>query len=103
MIIYNTTFHVHPAKEDEFISWIKEYFIPKAIDNNTLTEPQLALIMARQEGDEGNSYSLQFKVESIDILNSWYKGDGTPLINEIGAKFGQHIAGFTTIMNVVEL
>ena len=103
MIIYNTTFHVADSVEKEFLAWMKGFYITEAVKGKSLKEPQLSLIMARQQGDNGNSYSLQFKSESVDVLERWYGTAGAELIKAMENKFGQNVAGFSTIMTLVDL
>lgn len=102
MIIYNTTYHIHSQSDTEFIDWIKSRYIPIAIESGLLASPQLALIMSDKK-DEGLSYSLQFKVESMDILEKWYKETGLGLVKELETKFSNHIAGFSTLMSLIDI
>lgn len=103
MYIFNTTYHAAGAHIDTFLEWIKKEYITRAIQSKQLSDPQLALIMAKEDGSDGNNYSLQFKVESIDILESWYKETGSSLLNEMHLKFGHQVSGFSTIMKIIEL
>lgn len=101
MIIYNTTFHVATDVKEQFLEWIKQHYIPAATSSGHLKKPQLALIMARNEGDDGDNYSMQFQVESVDALEQWYKTSGAMLLSPLGTMFGQKVAGFSTIMSVI--
>ena len=103
MIIYNTTFHAATTVEQEFLAWMKGFYIPEALKGGILKDPQFSLIMARQEGDNGNSYSLQFKAGSVSDLERWYGAAGAELVEAMGKKFGQNVAGFSTIMSVIDL
>lgn len=101
MIIYNTTYHIADSHECEFVEWIKSRYIPRAVECGTLTQPQLALVMGREEGSDGNSYSLQFHVQGVDALESWYRRTGAVLVSELERQFGTHVAGFSTLMQVL--
>ncbi len=103
MYIFNTTYHADGAHIEPFLEWIKKEYIGRAVQSKQLSDPQLALIMAKENGSDGNNYSLQFKVESIDILESWYKETGTDLLNEMHLKFVHGVSGFSTIMKIIEL
>ena len=103
MIIYNTTFHAATSVEKEFLAWMKGFYIPEALKGDTLKDPQFSLIMARQEGDDGSSYSLQFKAYSVNELERWYGATGAELVKAMGKKFGHGVAGFSTIMSVIDL
>ena len=103
MIIFNTTYHVSDSREREFIEWVKSSYIPKAVQCGTLTQPQFTLIMGREEGGDGNSYSLQFHAPSVDALEVWYRRTGAALVAEIERQFGTHVAGFSTLMQKIEI
>ena len=59
MIIFNTTYHADHSRKDEFISWLKNFYIPAVLEHGALQEPQLTRIFAENE-EEGISLSLQF-------------------------------------------
>lgn len=102
MIIYNTTYHVETAIASQFIAWLKDFYIPSATESKHLTQPQLTKILSAQE-DEGESYSLQFKADSVVILESWYRNVGCKLVDSLTAKFGQKVVGFSTLMQTIEI
>lgn len=103
MIIYNTTYHVAEAKEQEFISWLRSVYIPRATASGELSAPQLTLVMGNEQDKQGNSYSLQFHVPSVETLEIWYRKTGINLVKEIESSFNQHVMGFSTLMQKLEL
>ena len=46
MIIINTTYHASDNIKEIFINWIKEIYIPTALQHEELSEPQLCRIIA---------------------------------------------------------
>lgn len=103
MIIYNTTYHVDNSIVNTFIGWIKTYYAPNAIKSGALKNPRFSLIMVQEDGENHKSYSLQFEVNSVDLLQDWYSANGRALVAELESKFAQKVVGFTTIMSVVDL
>ena len=103
MIIYNTTFHADDSIIDEFINWIKQEYVPAALANGILIEPRLTRIFNHQEDNQGQSYSLQFRTKSLEDLSRWYKMTGNILLETIGKKFGNTVAGFSTLLEEMEL
>lgn len=100
MIIFNTTFCMDEAVVAECVRWLRETYIPQAIDNKLINSPRLAKIVSH-ESDTVN-YSLQFEVVSIDALESWYRITGNELQQALIELFGERVLGFTTLMEVVE-
>ena len=102
MIIFNTTYCMEAAVHQECLAWLQEKYIPVAVHSGQVKSPTLARIYS-QEGGEGENYSLQFKVESIDLLQEWYESTGDRLQIALNAKFGEQVLTFTTLMEEVVL
>ena len=103
MIIFNTTFNVELNIENEFTDYIKSEYIPVGLNDGPLSDPRLAEILSTQEDGEGKNFALQFNVENIDVLNEWYISCGAPLNNEMTARFGKSVLGFSTLMKEIPL
>lgn len=102
MIIFNTTFHVEDDILNEYISFMKDTYIKKAVNSGFLHEPRFARIHPQHE-DKGSSYSLQLKVKNVDTLNYWFENEGLSLQEEITSRFGNKALGFVTLMEEIEL
>ena len=51
MIIINTTYHASDNIKEIFINWIKEIYIPTALQHEELSEPQLCRIITGNENE----------------------------------------------------
>lgn len=102
MIIFNTTFHVEENVCDDYINFIKEVYIIRAVSSGFMHEPRFARIHAQHE-ESGSSYSLQFKVKNVDTLNHWYAIEGEALQKEITDRFGNKALGFVTLLEEIAL
>ena len=85
MLIYNTTFQVDDAIHDNFLIWIKEFYIPEVQKHGTLKAPRICRILSHRE--DGSSYSLQWGVRLNDELTKIFK---------------DKVIGFPTLMEIVE-
>lgn len=103
MIIYNTTFHADKSIDKEFIEWIRREYIPKALAGGILAEPRLTRVFGHESDNGGQSYSLQFRAESLDGLSRWYESIGNSLVDSVAGKFGNAVAGFSTLLEEMEL
>ena len=99
MIIYNTTFHADHSHKEEFVQFLKQTYIPRAIEGGLLKDAQLAKVMGNEE--EGVSYALQFKTESLDTLDLWNGRVGMELTAMIAQKFQHKVAGFSTLLELL--
>ena len=101
MLIYNTTYQVDEEQEDNFLIWIKEFYLPEVEKNGLLRAPRLVRVLSHRE--EGSTcYSLQFEVESSAILHRWHMGQGVRLNEELLKIFKDEVVGFPTLMEVIE-
>lgn len=102
MLIFNTTFHVDNSIFEKYLAFIKETYIPLATKSGLLQAPTLSRVHA-SHGETGVSLALQFKAESIEILNGWADQTGEDLQKEIVKQFGDKVAGFPTLLEEIEL
>lgn len=102
MLIYNTTYHCDKGCYEEFKQWICTYYIPMATRHKGVSNPRVARIMAQEE-NEGVSLSVQFLTPSLDTLSAWYEACGASLVATLEQKFTQQVAGFSTLMEEIEL
>ncbi|MCP9611180.1 DUF4286 family protein [Coprobacter tertius] len=100
MIIYNTTYQVDKETIDEFILWLKENYIPRAMIRGELSEPQLCKVITPDDY-EGSSFSLQFHVKDTRILSLWYEKVGKILQEELVTCFGEKVVGFNTLLEII--
>lgn len=101
MIIYNTTYQIDPSIHEEALNWIKESLIPKILQTKHLTNPRLVKVLT--DDPNNNSYSLQFEVDSVADLNTWYKQTGAAIYSDLTKKYGNKLLGFTTLLEHIEL
>ena len=102
MLIYNTTYHCEQACYEEFLAWMRKEYIPVAMGHGGLVSPRISRIMGGDDA-EGVSLSVQFETEGIDSLSSWYEACGEALVARLEDKFAQRVAGFSTIMERIDL
>ena len=61
MLIYNTTYQVEEGQEDNFLIWIKEFYLPEVEKAGALHTPRIVRVLSHRE--EGSTcYSLQFDI-----------------------------------------
>ncbi len=100
MIIYNITFHIDNTILDECLDFIKKQYIPLAMEDKIVVNPQLCKIMM-QSADGSSSYSLQFYVESAYLLDIWQQKNGARLNNLVVERFADKVLGFATLLEIV--
>lgn len=102
MIIFNTTYHLEHVVSDKCLQFFKKEYIPKAVASGLLTSPTLSKVHA-SHGESGVTYALQFKVKDLETLDQWVGETGEGLKNDLLKKFGNQVAGFSTLLEEVEI
>ena len=102
MIVYNTTYHANDKSAAQFVEWLKKEYVPKALADGKLSDPRLTMVL-NAESNEGKNYSLQFRCASLDVLQDWYTKIGDDLVVALAQKFGHDVAGFSTLLEEIDL
>lgn len=102
MFIYNSTFHCDITCHIEFVNWIRQEYIPRALTHKGLTEPRLARIFG-EDDLSGRNISIQFKTPDLETLSDWYNKCGVDILRDLEKKFGNKVAGFSTIMEELDI
>ena len=101
MIVFNTTFHVDEAIQDDFIEYMLQEFIPMSTKSGLLTYPRLARIFGKEE-DEGLSFAMEFKVADIVAMEKWNAEESKNVFNPLMERFKDKLIGFSTLMQTID-
>lgn len=101
MLVYNTTYHVSFEEAKNFVIWIHQYYIPKAMEDGSLTKPRLCKVLSHHDADS-ECFSLQFDVENSAILHQWYSKKGVEIQKEMEKIFKDKAIGFSTLLEIIE-
>lgn len=101
MIVFNTTFHVEPAVQEEFVEYMLQHYIPACTRSGLLTCPRLAQVFGK-EPDEGASYAIEFTTTDLYTLERWNTEESSSVHAPLLNKFKEKIAGFSTVLQTIE-
>ena len=75
MLIYNTTYQVEEGQEDNFLIWIKEFYLPEVEKTGALHTPRIVRVLShREEGSTAIPFSLKWKTLVFCTAGTWSKG-----------------------------
>ena len=100
MIVFNTTFHVEAALQEEFVEYMLAVFIPGATRSGLLTSPRLARVFG-EEGEVGLSYAMEFTAVDIAALERWNSEESQQVVTPLLEKFKEKVVGFSTVMQTI--
>ncbi|MGV8963608.1 MAG: DUF4286 family protein [Candidatus Saccharimonadaceae bacterium] len=102
MITLNTTFHVDDAIHLDFLVYMRESYIADALADKETCSVRLCKVHSHNV-EEGHSYSLQFTFTNIDDLETWDQNKGKKLNEKLILQFDNKIAGFSTLLEEIEI
>ena len=79
MIIYNVTVNIDESIHDEWLLWIKEH-IPQVLATGKFKEAKLTKVLVEEEMG-GQTYSIQYRAHSREMLDAYYKEDD-PILSD---------------------
>lgn len=101
MLIYNITYHAEPEQARNLHIWLNEVVIPEVEDSAfDLKNPRLCRILSHR-GGEGESYTIQWEVESSAELHRWHLAHGVKLNEEMRKLFKDQVVTIDTLMEVL--
>lgn len=101
MIVYNTTYHVDCDISGDFLDWLRDHYLPCALESGQVSNPRLMRLMGHNEG--GACLALQLEASTLGELQRWNQTVGKPLHEEMTSRFGAKVAGFSTFMENIDL
>lgn len=100
MYILNTTFAILRDIRPEFEKWVREVYIPAALQSGILAEPRLARVMTNED-PRAISLACEFKCESISEAVRWHDETAVLLRDDMTARWGERAMFFTTYLEVL--
>lgn len=102
MILYNTTFIMSPAREREFLEFMRSTYLPALQHHGSVSDLRLHRIQPREEEEEARSFALHFYTPSEFHLQELLSDLGLTLAQRLVDSFGEEVIGFSTIMHTID-
>ena len=102
MISLNTTFHVDEDIHLSFLEYMKQTYLFKAKNDEQLLNIRFLKVHSNRI-EEGHSYSVLLSFNTLDELENWDKTQGKILNEDLLKNFVDKIAGFSTLLEEIEL
>lgn len=99
MIIYNVTSNIDESIHDEWLSWIKEH-IPQVLASGKFENATLARVLVEDMG--GVTYAVQYRTNSREALEAYYKDDAPRLRVDALKRFGDKVLSFRTELQILD-
>lgn len=100
MILYNVTVNVDDAIHSEWVSWMKNVHIPEVLSTGLFTEGRFLKVLSTEAG-EGNTYSVQYFLDSIEKFNEYEREHAPELRKKTADRYGNQFIAFRTLLESV--
>lgn len=100
MILYNTTYSVANEVADDWLNWMKRFYLPTAMDTE-LPVAHRVLRLLTELDNGGMTYSIQLDFESMAAYNLFLNLHADALRLRIQHRFGNQFVSFDTLLEEV--
>lgn len=100
MIIYNVTVKIEPGIQKEWETWMRSVHIPDVMATGHFNDAQLRKLLYLE--DDGVSYSVQYRCESMADLEAYQSQHAERLQAEHATRFKNKYVAFRTLMHQLE-
>ncbi len=100
MILYNVTCLVDHSIHDEWLEWMRTIHLPEVMATGKFISHKIFKIDPHQE-DSGTSYSIQYTLETRELLKEYSENEGLVLKAKTAKKYGDRLIAFRTILEEV--
>lgn len=98
MIVYSVTVCVEENVHEEWLNWMKTKHIPDVMQTGYFESYAILKVLSKRDGDEGVSYNLQYKCESMAKLHQYQINCAAALQKEHTEKYNDKAVAFRTLL-----
>lgn len=99
MYIYNVTINIQEDIHDEWVNWMKNEHIPDMLRTDKFTKALMSRVLVEEQMG-GVTYSIQYTLESKEMLERYYKENAAELRAKTTPFAGKFVA-FRTELEIV--
>ena len=101
MIIYNVTSNIDESIHTDWLTWMKQEHIPQVLATGKFEKATLVRVLVEEEMG-GVTYSVQYKTNSREALESYYKEHAPKLRAEGLKRFADKVLSFRTELQIID-
>lgn len=100
MYIFNETINVDESIHEKWLHWMKEVRIPEMLSTGKFSKAKMCKVMIHEEMG-GITYSIQYSIENLDILQQYYTNYSQKFHAEALQLFKDKFVVFRTELEVI--
>lgn len=99
MIIYNVTVKIELDVHLDWLEWMKQKHIPDVMETGCFMRNEIAKVLIDEE--DGITYSIQYRCESISELNNYFESHAPALQKDHMERYKEKFIAFRTLLELV--
>ncbi|AVI50390.1 DUF4286 domain-containing protein [Pukyongia salina] len=99
MYIYNVTINIDEDIHDKWLQWMQTEHIPAMLDTGKFSKALMTRVRVEEEMG-GITYSIQYRTDSLETLQKYYK-ENAPSLRAQSKPFEGKFVAFRTELEVV--
>jgi hypothetical protein len=100
MYIYNVTINIDESVHEQWLTWMQKTHIPEMMATGKFTQAKMCRVLIVEEMG-GFTYSVQYSVNSKEILQKYYQEDAPRLRQDGLQLFSDKMLVFRTELEVI--
>jgi hypothetical protein len=100
MYIYNVTINIDESVHEQWLAWMQKTHIPEMMATGKFTQAKMCRVLIVEEMG-GLTYSVQYSVNSKEILQNYYQEDAPRLRQDGLQLFSDKMLVFRTELEVI--
>lgn len=97
MILYNTTYSVAAEVADDWLRWMKRFYIPAVLSTGLPVNHKILRLLTEIDNG-GITYSVQLDFTSIDAYRAYQQQHADTLHQRIQHRFSNQFISFNTLL-----
>ena len=97
IFLYNVTIGVDKEIEMEWLQWMKDYYLPRAMQSGAFLEHRIYKVLTHED-ENSVSYSVQYFSDAIEKIVQYLNNDGKVLLEELRNRYKEKHVVFNTLL-----
>ncbi len=97
IFLYNVTIGIDKEIEMEWLQWMKDYYLPRAMQSGAFLEHRIYKVLTHED-ENSVSYSVQYFSDAIEKIVQYLNNDGKVLLEELRNRYKEKHVVFNTLL-----
>ena len=102
MYLYNVTYNVEPDVVENWLKWMKSFYIPEVMKMGYFSEFKIFKLLNEVPDSTGVTYTIQYFTQSIDHVESYLEKHAGKMVELHNSKYKDKHVSFRTLLQEID-